>query len=85
MKAFAARRFWQIKPFVIVIHNFMSEHELATEVGQERLKACAFRIPIDGEMVSMCEVNGKLREDLNKRDQERLIPLGSNWRKRKAV
>ena len=85
MKAFAARRFWQIKPFVIVIHNFMSEHELATEVGQERLKACAIRIPIDGEMVSMCEVNGKLREDLNKRDQERLIPLGSNWRKRKAV
>ena len=84
LSAFTRGRFWQIKPFVIVIHNFMSEHELETEVGQKRLQACAFRIPIDGKMVSMCEVNGKMRDDLNRRDQERLVPLGRNWRNKKA-
>ncbi|MEE2902797.1 MAG: radical SAM protein [Myxococcota bacterium] len=77
LSAFGRGRFWQIKPFVIVIHNFMSAHELQTETGQQRLQACAFRIPIDGRMVSMCEVNGKMRTDLNRRDQERLIQLGN--------
>ena len=75
LSAFSRGRFWQIKPFVIVIHNFMSEHELQTETGKQRLEACAFRIPIDVQMKSMCEVNGKMRTDLNIRDQERLVQL----------
>lgn len=38
-------------------HHFMAEDELRTTSGQERLQACVFRLPIDGRMVSMCEVN----------------------------
>ncbi len=41
----------------IVSHHFMGEAELATEKGTERLANCAFRVPIDGELVSMCQVN----------------------------
>ena len=84
LRAFATGRFWQIKPFVIVIHNFMSAQQLSTDAGQKRLQACAFRIPVDGDMVSMCELNNHLRGDLNRRDQERLVPLDRNRRKHRA-
>lgn len=44
-------------------HHFMSPAELGTEVGQARLAACVFRLPVDGEMVPMCQVNaGGVRE-----------------------
>ena len=35
----------------------MSADELDTPRGQERLKSCIFTAPIDGELVSMCEIN----------------------------
>lgn len=48
----------RIRPCVLVVHAFMSRDELTTAEGQERLKACMFKLPVDGEMVSMCEMNG---------------------------
>lgn len=49
--------------FSVVSHHFMSPAELETETGRERLEACVFRLPIDGEMVPMCRVNaGGVRE-----------------------
>lgn len=41
----------------IVSHHFMSREEIETPLGQERLNACVFKVPINGDMVSMCEVN----------------------------
>lgn len=57
---------WEINPYALIVHNFMSADELQTEEGQARLAACAFRIPFQGEMVSMCEFNGSdMRETSN--------------------
>lgn len=47
----------KIQPLVIVSHHFMSADELITDEGQERLAHCVFHVPVDGELVSMCEVN----------------------------
>ena len=41
----------------IVSHHFMSDREIRTPLGQERLAACVFRLPVNGRMVPMCEVN----------------------------
>ncbi len=41
----------------IVSHHFMSRPEIETSLGQERLHACVFKVPINGSLVSMCEVN----------------------------
>jgi hypothetical protein len=35
----------------------MSRAEIETAVGQERLALCIFHVPLDGELVPMCEVN----------------------------
>lgn len=43
--------------FCIVSHHFMSAAETATPVGQERLAACAFRVPVNGVLEPMCAVN----------------------------
>jgi len=45
----------------------MSPDELDTPLGQERLQACVFKLPVDGRMVSMCEMNAKHRIAINKR------------------
>ena len=47
----------KVQPLVIVSHHFMSKDELHTEEGQARLAQCVFHVPINGELVSMCEVN----------------------------
>ena len=52
-----ARRLPSIRPFLLVIHNFMSPEDLETEEGKERLDACSFKLPVNGEMISMCEMN----------------------------
>jgi hypothetical protein len=44
--------------FSVVTHHFMSADELDTPNGRERIDQCAFKVPIDGELRSMCEVNG---------------------------
>lgn len=46
-----------LTPLVLVSHHFMSRAELETPVGRERVAHCVFRVPVDGELVSMCEVN----------------------------
>jgi molybdenum cofactor biosynthesis enzyme MoaA len=43
--------------FCIVSHHFMSAAEMNTAQGQERLAICAFRVPINGRLESMCAVN----------------------------
>jgi len=47
----------RLRPLAIVSHHFMDRGELATPLGRERVDACVFRVPLDGRMVSMCEVN----------------------------
>ena len=46
-----------VRPLVVVVHKFMSPQELETDLGQERLQACTFRVPVDGEMIAMCQLN----------------------------
>ncbi|MCH9697911.1 MAG: hypothetical protein K0U68_07405 [Gammaproteobacteria bacterium] len=41
----------------IVSHHFMSRQEIETPLGQERLDSCIFKVPINDQLVSMCEVN----------------------------
>jgi len=48
---------WSVQPLVVVVHRFMDATELGTEDGQARLAACAFKVPVQGRMVSMCELN----------------------------
>ncbi|MBT3931356.1 MAG: radical SAM protein [Rhodospirillaceae bacterium] len=48
----------QLHRFSVVAHHFMSADELDTPAGRERISHCAFKVPIDGELKSMCEVNG---------------------------
>jgi MoaA/NifB/PqqE/SkfB family radical SAM enzyme len=43
--------------FCIVTHHFMSAAEMKTAQGEERLAACAFRVPINGRLEPMCAVN----------------------------
>ncbi len=45
------------QPLVLVSHHFMSREEIETPLGRERLAHCVFQVPVDGELVSMCEVN----------------------------
>ncbi|MEM9073664.1 MAG: hypothetical protein AAGE52_34560 [Myxococcota bacterium] len=61
----AARGDASVRPFVFVVHDFMSARELETDEGRERLAACVFRVPVEGRMVSMCKLNGSgLRDAL---------------------
>jgi hypothetical protein len=72
---------WKITSAAIVVHNFMSSHELGTERAKERLESCSFKVPVDGQMVSMCELNGAgIREQQNRKLQEQLVPLTSRSR-----
>ncbi|MBD3867341.1 MAG: hypothetical protein IFK94_04365 [Acidobacteria bacterium] len=45
----------------------MNGDELETPEGRERLDACVFRVPVDGRLVSMCEMNAtSLRLEQNR-------------------
>ena len=61
-----------VRPLLLVVHKFMSTAELQTPLGRERLAACTFKVPVDGEMVSMCEVNAT---DIRRHLNARLAPL----------
>jgi hypothetical protein len=53
----------RVDGFTLASHHFMSPDELRTPLGQERLDACVFRLPHEGRMVSMCQMNaGGVRE-----------------------
>ncbi len=54
---------FRLRAFAYVVHAFMDPAELATETGRERLAACAFKLSVNGRLVSMCEMNATgLRE-----------------------
>ena len=73
----------RIHPFLLVVHNFMSPEELTTEEGKERLDACSFKLPVDGQMISMCEMNASgIRSQIDqlhlKHNSPKLINTGSS-------
>ena len=46
-------------------HHFMSPDDLQTDLGKARLEACVFRLPHNGKMVPMCQMNaGGVREQV---------------------
>ena len=47
----------QIDYLSLVSHHFMNKEKIETAIGQERINACVFKVPINGSLVSMCEVN----------------------------
>ena len=47
----------RMTPLVLVSHHFMNRDQLSSPEGQERLSHCVFKVPINGQMLSMCEVN----------------------------
>jgi len=57
------RRRAALRPFTFVTHAFMSADELNTPLGRERADQCVFRVPINGELVSMCRVNADGHRD----------------------
>ncbi|MEM1452162.1 MAG: hypothetical protein AAF957_21815 [Planctomycetota bacterium] len=64
----------ELHGLAIVSHHFMDTETLESDEGQEREAACVFRVPVRGELVSMCRVNAttlrreiyaeQLREDV---------------------
>ncbi len=59
----------RVHSLTIGSHHFMSAQEMATPQGQQRLANCIFTVPVDGELVSMCEVNAT---DLRRRFYDRV-------------
>lgn len=54
--------------FLYVVHRFMDGEELSTPLGKERLDSCVFKVPVDGEFISMCELNAtELRQKIDAR------------------
>jgi hypothetical protein len=47
----------RVDGLTLISHHFMSPEELTTDLGKERLAACVFRLPVNGEMIPMCEMN----------------------------
>lgn len=64
LRAIATGQPWSIRTLSVVVHHFMSPDDLASQQGQSRAKACAFRLPVEGRMVSMCELNARGRAGL---------------------
>ena len=63
-----ARRLPRFNLFLLIIHNFMNSEELQTEEGKERLDSCIFKLPVDGKLISMCEMNAtEIRTALDRR------------------
>ena len=71
----------RIRPWIVVVHGFMNRDELSTPLGRQRLDACVFRVPVEGRMVSMCELNATdLRLQLNREQQRFNSPSYSTCR-----
>jgi hypothetical protein len=61
----AARGRVRVDGLTLTSHHVMSPEELTTDLGRERLAACVFRLPANGEMIPMCQMNaGGVRERL---------------------
>ena len=60
--------------FCIVSHHFMDAAETMTSAGQERLAMCSFKVPINGQLQSMCAANALgLREEYYRQGPRTLI------------
>lgn len=71
---------WRGNYFCVVSHHFMSAADTQTELGRERLDACAFRVPIDGQLESMCAVNARgLRERFYRQATSPIGPAAVNF------
>jgi len=57
----------RVRPLAIIVHKFMNPDELDTPLGRERLDACVLRLPVNGRMVPMCEMNAT---DLRRQSNE---------------
>lgn len=65
-----------VRPFAVITHWFMPPDALDTPLGRERLASCTFRVPVNGRLVPMCEMNATgLRDRLIRDARERLVPL----------
>jgi hypothetical protein len=60
----------RVNYFCVVSHHFMSAAEIATDEGRERLDLCAFKVPVDGRLESMCAVNALGLRDEYYRDEK---------------
>lgn len=61
----------RVRKLAIIVHKFMDADELDTPLGKERLQACTFKVPLDGEMISMCEFNATgVRRQMNLAQQQ---------------
>lgn len=50
---------------LFVSHHFMSRSQLESPLGRERVAQCVFHVPVNGRLVSMCEVNATgVREEV---------------------
>lgn len=68
LAALCTRQRFRLRPQMLVTHRFMGAAEIDTKLGRERVQACVFRVPVDGDMVSMCQVNaGDMRQRLTQR------------------
>lgn len=47
----------RVNGLLIVSHHFMSDWEVATPKGRERLDLCVFHVPVGDRLLPMCEVN----------------------------
>ena len=47
----------RVHPLSIGSHHFMNAAEIVTPRGRQRIDNCIFTVPVDGELISMCEVN----------------------------
>ncbi|MFN7971998.1 MAG: hypothetical protein U0166_06555 [Acidobacteriota bacterium] len=66
----------KLDSFTVVSHHFMSRDEVHTAAGQERLAACVFRLPVDGKMLPMCQLNAAgVREELYARGSATAEPV----------
>ena len=61
----------RVDGLTLTSHHFMSPQELSTPVGQERLAACVFRLPHQGRMVPMCQMNADGVREVLRRDHGR--------------
>jgi hypothetical protein len=74
LRAALGARSLSVRPLAVVVQKFMSPEELETEVGKQRLAACTFRVPHDGEMIPMCKMNAtELRSTLYPRVRIRKV------------
>jgi hypothetical protein len=62
--------------FSIVSHHFMSASELSSPLGIERNLVCAFKVPVNGELISMCSFNATGMRDMMREPTDSRVPAG---------